>query len=401
MVEYRQNAAGDCSPAGKIGVCRMKKVVLVPDSFKGTLSSVRICELCERKIHEHFPACEVVSVPVADGGEGSVDCFLHALGGERILVPSKNPFLEDMTGFYGILSGGGEKTAVIEMAACAGLPLVEGRKDAMRATTYGVGLLLRDCLRRSCKKIILGLGGSATTDMGLGAVCALGGRFLDADGNAFLPVGGRLSEIRHIDLSEMVPIPPDVSVIGMCDIDNVLYGRNGAAYVFAPQKGASQEQVKLLDDGLRSAAEVVKRELGIDVTDIPGGGAAGGMGAGIHAFLRAELRSGIETVLETVQFDTLLAGADLCISGEGRLDRQSLMGKVIGGVARHTKRQQVPLVALVGGVSYDVGNVYDCGVQAVFTINRLPESLSESGGRSEENLLFALENILRLAEVVK
>ncbi len=376
----------------------MKKVVLVPDSFKGTLSSVRICELCERKIHEHFPACEVVAVPVADGGEGSVDCFLAAMGGERVCVPSKNPFMEDMPGFYGIFSDGGVKTAVIEMAACAGLPLVETRKDAMRATTFGVGLLILDSLKRGCKRIIIGLGGSATTDMGLGAVCAMGGRFLDADGNVFLPTGGRLADIRRIDLSEMVPVPDDVHVVGMCDIENVLYGVNGAAYVFAPQKGATPEQVKALDDGLRVAAKAVESEFGIDVSGISGGGAAGGMGAGIHAFLHAELRSGIETVLDTVHFDDLLAGADFCLTGEGRLDCQSLMGKVIGGVARRTKRQRVPLVALVGGVSYDVGNVYAHGVDAVFTINRLPEPLSESRARSEENLLFAMENILRLIE---
>ena len=373
----------------------LHKIVLVPDSFKGTLSSARFCALCARKIAELAPQCEVVSVPVADGGEGSADCFLTALGGRKIRVNTKNPLLEDMTAAYGILDGDGPRTAVIEMAACAGLPLIEDRKDPLRASTYGVGLLLRDALQRGCRRIILGLGGSATTDMGLGAAQALGARFYDENGKEFLPVGGNLCELRHIDLSGM-RLPPDAEITCMCDIRNPLYGPMGAAHVFSPQKGATPEQTALLDRGLRHAADVIKTECGTDVSRIPGGGAAGGMGAGMNALLGAKLQSGIETVLDTVNFDELLRGADLCVTGEGLLDRQSTMGKVLDGVSRRTRAQGVPLVALVGGVSYDVGEIHNQGVSAVFTVNRLPEPLEESCLHTEENLLFAMENILRL-----
>lgn len=245
----------------------MKKAVLIPDSFKGTLSSTRICEIIGGKIHEHFPGCEVVSIPVADGGEGSVDCFLAALGGEKVHVTVKNPYFEDMTSFYGLIENG--KTAVIEMAACAGLPLVEDRKDPRKTTTFGVGQLVLDAANRGVRKIIVGLGGSSTNDGGCGAAAAIGVRFHNKKGEAFVPTGGTLHEIERIDISGRSGALNGIEFITMCDIDNPMYGPTGAAHVFAPQKGANPEMVLMLDEGVKSLAEVIKRDLNQDLAQIP------------------------------------------------------------------------------------------------------------------------------------
>ena len=372
----------------------MKKAVLIPDSFKGTLSSAEICRIMEEKIKRHFPDCTVAAIPVADGGEGSVDAFLTALGGEKVFVEVDNPYFEPMCAFYGLIDGG--RTAVIEMAACAGLPLVEGRRDPSKTTTYGVGQLMLDAARRGVGKIIVGLGGSATTDAGCGAAAAAGVRFLDAAGESFIPVGGTLGRVARIDMSGLDPLLGRVEIVTMCDIDNPMYGETGAAYVFGPQKGADDAMVRMLDEGLRHLGEVLRRDLGRDLTQIPGGGAAGAMGVGMVAFFGSSLQMGIETVLDTVRFDELLAGADAVFTGEGKIDSQSLRGKVVIGVARRAKKQGVPVIAVVGGAELELGQAYDEGVRAIFTINRLPLDLSVSGKDSDKNLAFAMNNILRL-----
>ena len=205
----------------------MKKAVLIPDSFKGTMSSTEICNVMKERIDQHFPACEVVTIPVADGGEGSVDAFLTALGGEKVWLEVKNPYFEPMQAFYGLIDGG--KTAVVEMAACAGLPLVEGRRDPSKTTTYGVGELILDAARRGVSKIVVGLGGSSTTDGGCGAAAAIGVKFTDAEGRAFVPVGGNLHEIAHIDLSGKSELLKGIEIVTMCDIDKPMYGPTGAA----------------------------------------------------------------------------------------------------------------------------------------------------------------------------
>ncbi|MBQ7545538.1 MAG: glycerate kinase [Clostridia bacterium] len=371
----------------------MKKVIVIPDSFKGTLSSVRICEIISERISAHDPQCKVVTIPVADGGEGTTDCFLHALGGERIEHTVQGPFGEEMCASYALLPDG---TAVVETASCAGLPLVGERRDPMCTTTYGVGQLIGEAIRRGCKKIIVGLGGSATNDCGCGAAAALGTVFRKADGTAFIPTGGTLSQIESI---EPTALPKDVQIIAMCDIDNPLFGENGAAYVFAPQKGADEPAVWTLDAGLRHTANRIRRDLSVDVSVLSGGGAAGGLGAGLYAFCGARLRSGIETVLETVRFDEQVADADLVISGEGRLDSQSLGGKVVVGIAHHCKKAGVPLIAVVGGAERDLPQVYDTGIKAVFPIGRLPEPLSVSRNYSEINLRETVDNIMRLLTV--
>lgn len=371
----------------------MKKIILIPDSFKGTLSSAKICEILAGQIAEVFPGCQTVQIPVADGGEGSVDCFLTALGGEKRTVTVKGPYFEEMEAFYGMLPDG---TAVVEMAACAGLPLVEDRKNPEKTSTYGVGQLLLRAAEDGAKQIVVGLGGSCTNDAGCGAAAAAGVRFWNAQGEEFLPVGGTLHEIARIDCAGFSPLLKQIPIRTMCDIDNPLYGPTGAAAVFAPQKGADEAMVARLDNGLRHFAAKVKENLGMELDTLPGGGAAGGMGAGMRAFFASPLQMGIETVLDTVRFDALLQDADMVFTGEGRLDTQSLRGKVVIGVARRAKQANVPVVALVGQAEDDIDAAYDEGVTAVFSINRKAQDFSVSRYRSEENLALTAKNILYL-----
>jgi glycerate kinase len=375
----------------------MKKAILIPDSFKGSLSSLEICEIMQKSIRAHHPDCETVSIPVADGGEGSVDCFLSAMDGCRVELEVYGPFMEKMTGFYGLVDNGA--TAVIEMASCAGLPLVENRKDPRKTTTYGVGETMLAAAKSGAKKLVIGLGGSATNDGACGAAAACGVKFFDKNGNSFVPTGGTLIDVAHIDVSGLDTAFAGLEIVAMCDIDNPMYGTTGAAYIFGPQKGADEEMVKELDAGLRSLCEVMKKDLGLDLSQTPGGGAAGAMGAGMVAFFGARRQMGIQTVLDTVGFDTLAAGADLVFTGEGKLDTQSLRGKVVIGGAQRAKKLGVPVVAVVGGADTGIDEAYDMGVSAVFTINRLPQDLSVSRSHSHENLAFAMDNILRLEKL--
>lgn len=372
----------------------MNKVIFIPDSFKGTLSSAEICGIMEEAVGRRFPGCETVSVPVADGGEGSVDCFLSALGGEKVTLQATGPFGKMMDAYYGLIDGG--QTAVVEMAACAGLPLVEDRKNPLKATTYGVGELILNAAKRGCKKIIVGLGGSATNDGGAGAAAAVGVRFYNETGELFVPAGGTLTDIARIDASGRHPALDGIEFITMCDIDNPFYGENGAAYIFGPQKGADEAMVKELDDGLRHLCDVIERDLGMDLKDVPGGGAAGAMGAGMIAFFGSRLQMGIETVLDTVGFDELILDTDAVFTGEGKLDSQSLRGKVVIGVAKRAGRAGVPVIAVVGGAEEGIDRAYDMGVSAVFSINRLPQDFSVSRNHSRENMAFAMDNILKL-----
>ena len=372
----------------------MKKVVLIPDSFKGTLSSARICEIIGGRVAEHFPDCQVVSIPVADGGEGSVDCFLAALGGEKVRVTVKNPFFEEMEGFYGLVDGG--ETAVVEMAACAGLPLAEDRKDPRRTTTYGVGELILAAAAGGVKKIIVGLGGSATNDGGCGCAAALGVRFLDGTGAEYIPVGGTLDRLCRIDMSHRSPLLDGVEIVTMCDVDNPLCGPSGASAVFGPQKGADPDMVTRLDRNLRHLSEVIRQDLGREIADLPGAGAAGGMGAGVMAFLGSRLQMGIETVLDTVGFDALLPGATAVLTGEGRIDGQSLRGKVVIGIAHRARQARVPVVAVVGDVAPGAEGAYQEGVTAIVSTNRraVPWEVARQSARAD--LCAALEDLFRL-----
>ena len=377
----------------------MNKAVLIPDSFKGTLSSEMICNIMAENIKKFFPECQVVSIPVADGGEGSVDCFLTALGGEKIYETVKNPYFEDMQSFYGLINNG--ETAVIEMASCAGLPIVEDRKNPKKTTTYGVGQLILSAAERGCKKIIVGLGGSSTNDGGAGAAAAVGIKFYNKDGKDFIPVGGTLKDIAKIDLSKRSKAIDDIEIVTMCDIDNPMYGIKGAAYIFGPQKGASPDMVFELDNGLKNLCEVIEKDIGVNLKDVPGGGAAGAMGAGMIAFFNSSLQMGIETVLDNVNFDEVIEDADMIFTGEGKIDTQSLRGKVVIGVAKRAKKKNVPVTVIVGGADDGIDEAYDMGVTSIFTINRLPQDFQLSRSNSKENMDATMNNILRLIKSIK
>ena len=371
------------------------KFVLIPDSFKGTLSSVQICKITAAKIREHFPDSKILEIPVADGGEGSVDAFLLAVGGEKIKVKVKNPYFEDMDSYFGLIDGG--KTAVVEMASCAGLPLVENRKDPRLTTTYGVGQLMLAAAERGVKKIVVGLGGSATNDGGCGAAAAAGAKFYNKEGREFIPTGGTVIDIESIDLEGINKVFKDIEIITMCDIDNPMYGPFGASYVFAPQKGADEKCVEELDKGIENLSRVIAETTGKDISQIPGTGAAGAMGAGMVAFFNAKLQMGIQTVLDTVRFDEKIADADYIFTGEGKLDAQSLRGKVVMGIAQRAQQQEKKVIAVVGGADdKNIKEVYRMGVTAVFPINRLPQDFSVSRQYSADNLGYTMDNILRL-----
>jgi len=376
------------------------KFVLIPDSFKGTLSSSKICSILKEEIFKFFPGADVVSIPVADGGEGTVAAFLEAVGGTLVPVAVKGPFFEDISCSYGILKDG--TTAVIEMASCAGLPMVEGRKNPLKTTTYGVGEQILDAARRGIRKIIVGLGGSCTNDAACGLAAALGIKFYDRDGQGFVPTGGTLSRIERIDYDALDPGLRGVEIITMCDITNPMYGPTGAAYVFGPQKGADAAMVEELDAGLRHLGALLDSHAGYPVSTASGAGAAGAMGAGMLAFLRSKLLPGIQIVLDTVHFDSLVSDADYIFTGEGLLDGQSLCGKVISGIADRAALQKKRVIAIVGGVKdSEIQAVYGRGVSAVFTINRLPQDLSVSRAFSAENLRHTAADILRLIMVSK
>ena len=376
----------------------MKKVILIPDSFKGTMSSSEICSIMKSVIVKHYPNCEVISIPVADGGEGSVDAFLEALGGERIELRVNGPYPgEEIDSYYGMLPG---NIAVIEMAAAAALPMVEGRKDPSKTTTFGVGQLMLDALDRGAKKIILGLGGSCTNDGAAGLAAACGVSFFNLRGEKFIPVGGTLCDVEKVDTSTMDPRFKNVPIITMCDIDNPFYGPEGAAAIYGPQKGADESMVAMLDENMKRFAEVLKRDLNADVQAIPGSGAAGGMGGGVAACFGSELQMGIETVLDTVHFDALLEGADYVYTGEGKIDGQSLRGKVVIGVARKASKKNVKTIAFVGDIGDNVEGAYDEGVTGIFSINRVAVPYKEARVRARNDLALTVDNLLRFQKAI-
>lgn len=376
----------------------MAKYVLIPDSFKGTLSSEEICRIASEEILRLEPEAEICAVPVADGGEGTVDAFLAAVGGTRAEVPCTGPCGQEVMGFYGLLPDG---TAVVEMAAAAGLPLAGACRDPEKTTTYGVGQLMAHALSRGAKRLVLGLGGSATNDGGCGAAAALGAEFLDAEGRAFVPTGGTLTQIAHIRMKGLRETLAGAEVTVMCDIDNPLCGPAGAAAVFGPQKGADAAMVARMDAGLRHLAETLEKDVGMEVLTLAGGGSAGGFGAGAAAFFGGQLRMGIDVVLDLTDFDRKCRGASLVITGEGHLDSQSLRGKTVVGVARRARALGVPAAALVGGCETALDAVYAEGVSGVFPIHPALCTWPQAAARTEEDLRFTMGNLLRFMAALR
>ena len=376
----------------------MKKIVCIPDSFKGTLSSTTVCEVMKNAIHQHLPHCDVITIPVADGGEGSVDAFLNAVGGEKITCHVFNPYFEPMEAFYGRLDA---HTVVIEMAATAGLPLVRNRLNPSLTTTYGVGELILDAIDHGAQTIIVGLGGSCTNDGGCGAAAALGVKFYDEEGLPFIPVGNTLKNIARIDVTQAKNKLKDIKIVTMCDIDNPMFGVTGAAYVFAPQKGAEAKMIIELDQGLRHLASMIAEHCGVDVSDLAGGGAAGGMGAGMVAFFQSSLQMGIETILDVVKFDDILHGTDLVFTGEGKIDAQTLRGKVVVGVGQRALKKDVPVIGVVGAIGEGIDEVYLKGITSLFSINPVPMDFEEAKYLAKNNLAITMDNLMRTIAKIK
>jgi glycerate kinase len=369
------------------------KIILIPDSFKGTMTSLEVCQTMEHSIKGFIPDAHIISIPIADGGEGTIDALQSAVGGKRITLTVQGPVGAPVKASYVLLKN---NIAVIEMAEAAGLPLMGERLDVLRATTFGVGELISDALKHHPDEVIIALGGSATNDGGTGACAALGATFLDRSGNAFVPVGETLNKIARIDLSELEPSVKKTKITIMSDINNPLCGKEGAAYVFAPQKGANEEEVELLDQGLAHLAACIKNDLGIDILHVPGAGAAGGMGGGLYALLDAKIKMGIEVILDAVGFDEHLPETAMVFTGEGKIDNQSSRGKVISGIAKRTKDLNIPLIAVVGDIDDDIEGMYEAGVSAIVSINRVAKSYQEIKHRSQSDLALTMDEIMRV-----
>ncbi|MCR4912916.1 MAG: glycerate kinase [Lactobacillus sp.] len=374
----------------------MKKFVLAPDSFKESMTAKEVCVAMEKGIKKVFSDAEIIHVPMADGGEGTVESLVDATNGHKEYIEVQGPLPEQkVKAYYGIL--GDEKTAVIEMAQASGLMLVEPRdRNPLTTTTYGTGELIKAALDRGVSTVIIGIGGSATVDGGIGMAQALGVKFADKYGNNIEPTGRGLTKIDKISMENMDKRIKKVNFIIASDVENTLTGKNGAAAVFGPQKGATPDEVKLLDKGLSHYAEILRRDLDKDVEDIAGSGAAGGLGAGLIAFLDAKLQSGVEVVANTVDLAEKISNADYVFTGEGGMDFQTKYGKTPFGVAQVAKKYQKPVFAEAGYLGERIEELYDIGISAIFGIVDKSESIEESLEKGPQNVERTTENIARL-----
>jgi glycerate kinase len=371
------------------------KILLAPNALKGSCSAAAAARAMADGALRAAPDAQVVLVPVADGGDGLMEVVTEALGAERVRVEVTGPRFEPVQAALAWLPE--RHTAVIEMALASGLALVpEAQRDAAAATTLGTGELMLAALGLGAETLLVGIGGSATNDGGVGMAAALGYRFLDAAGAPVSPTGGNLGDIERIDASGVDPRLAGAELEVICDVDNPLTGPRGAARVFGPQKGAQPEQVERLDAGLAHLADLIERDLGRRVRDLPGAGAAGGLGAGLVAFCNARLRPGAELVLDLVELDRHLAGADLVFTAEGRIDGQTRFGKAPGAVGAHARRAGVPCVAIAGGVGEDIGPLHTEGIDAVVSLCPGPITLAEAQANAEALLADAAEQVVRI-----
>lgn len=374
----------------------MKKIVVASDSFKGSVSSLEVAESVEKAIYKVFPKCEVVKIPIADGGEGTMETLVHAMNGKIVTCKVHNPLMNKIYATYGIL--GDDKTAVIEVASASGLTLVPvDKRNPMETTTYGTGELIKDALERGCTKFLIGLGGSATNDAGIGMLQALGFRFFNKEREILGTGGGILHEIFSIDCSCALSQLQGAEFTVACDVNNPFSGENGAAHMFARQKGADSCMVDTLDRGLRHFSLFIKRQLNKDIDNIPGAGAAGGLGGCFLAFLSASLEPGIEMVLNALCFREKIKGADLVITGEGKLDRQTGMGKAPSGVLREAQEQKIPVIA-IGGLVEGIEKLNQDGFLSVFSIQSGAVSLEQAMNKefTKKNIESTITQILRI-----
>ncbi len=371
------------------------KIVIAPQSFKGSLSSREVADAMALGLRRVLRDAELVFLPMADGGEGTVDTLVSATSGTLRQNVITGPLGDKVTASWGILGDG--TTAVIEMAAASGLTLVPpGRLNPMITTTYGTGELIRAAIEAGCRQMIIGIGGSATNDGGAGMAQALGVSLKDKQGNE-LPLGGTaLAHLQHVDISNLDNRLASCKVTVASDVSNPLYGKQGASWVYGPQKGATEEMCRILDEALENYAAVIKHDLGIEVADIPGAGAAGGLGAGLIAFLGAELRPGIDIVCEAVDLSEHLKRADLVFTGEGRIDSQTVFGKTVAGVARRASIAGVPVIAIAGELAISNDELSKYNINAALSITPGPISLEESFANTSRLIAEAAERSLRL-----
>ena len=373
------------------------RIVVAPDSFKGSVSAVAVANAMEQGILTVFPDAEVIKLPIADGGEGTIEALIVATGGQVIAEQVIGPLGESLEACFGILGDG--ETAVIEMAAASGLPLVpQGKRDPRITTTYGTGQLVKAALDRGIRKLIIGIGGSATNDGGMGVAQALGVKFLDGAGNILPSGGAALAQLVKIDVSQIDPRLAETTIVVACDVDNPLCGPRGASAVYGPQKGATIEMVAQLDAALANYAAVAKNATGKDVAECPGAGAAGGLGAGLLFFTNAQLRPGVDIILEAVSFSEIVKTASFVITGEGCTDFQTAYGKAPVGVARIAKEHNVPTLCLSGSLGNRHEEVLQCGISGLMSIIPRPMDLADCMTGAPELIQTATE---RLCQVVR
>ena len=370
------------------------KIVIAPDSFKGSLTAIEVSDAIEQGVKEIFPEAEIVKIPMADGGDGTVQCLVNATGGKILREKVTGPLGDEVLASYGIL--GDKKTAVIEMAEASGLTLVpENKRNPLITTTYGTGQLIKAALDQGCRKMIIGIGGSATNDGGAGMLQALGVKLLDREEKEVGFGGGELKKIFRIDTKYLDNRLSEAKVLIASDVSNPLCGSQGASRIYGPQKGATPEMIKKLDESLSYFAELIKRDLNKDVKDIPGAGAAGGLGASLMAFLNAELRPGIEIMIEIVKLEQAIKDADLVITGEGKIDSQTIYGKAPIGVAKIAKKYKVPVMAIAVILGEGADIVYQHGIDFLMKISEPPMSINDSKDNKISIIRKSIKNVIK------
>jgi len=370
------------------------KIIVAPDSFKESLSAKAVASAISKGILKVLPKAEIMQIPISDGGEGLLDALVEVLGGKRLSVFVKDPLLRNIKAEYAIIENG--KTAIIEMAQASGLVLLkESEKSPLHTSTYGTGQLILDALDRGCTKIIIGIGGSATNDGGMGMVKALGGKFVNRNNQDIGHGGKALADLYKIDLSEFDKRIANCKIITACDVTNPLTGVNGASIVYGGQKGGTAEELRSLDNNLIHYASIIRKNLKIEVETIKGAGAAGGMGAALLAFFDAKLVDGIDLILKTLRLEEHIINSDLIITGEGKIDKQTLNGKAIVGLARIAKINKVPLIAIAGKLGEGIEPLHNKGIHAIFSIIDQPMKLSMALKNADKLIENLVENIMR------
>lgn len=376
----------------------MKKIIIAPDSFKGSLSAVEVADAIEEGIKKVIPDCEIVKTPIADGGEGTMNTLVSALGGKKTKIIVHDPLMRPIEVEYGLVED--SKTAIIDMAIANGLTVLHKKEqNPATTTTYGTGQIIKNALHRGCRSFLIGIGGSATNDAGTGMLKALGFRFLDINAEETDGTGNALHSIYSIDEAKAMLGLKGAQFTIACDVNNPFSGKNGAAYVFAPQKGADKQMVKELDDGMESFRKLIEKQKKIDLNTIPGAGAAGGLGGGFAAFLNAELKPGIEMVLQAIGFEKHLQNADFVITGEGKLDKQTAMGKAASGIIDAASRKNIPVIA-IGGRVENRQILLKRGFTSLFSTTPSTMSLKEAmlPETAKRNIIKTTEQIIRSIE---